>query len=88
MTWGPVPVRAVERSSPKVTSRTQCSWFSICQWPRIHAASWADRAWAAGSLRLWVRADRAELDPVLYRAMVARLERDWPFDSVDYDPRA
>jgi hypothetical protein len=46
---GPVPVRAWERSSPKVTSRTQCSWFSIFQCPRIHAASWAGWAWRAGS---------------------------------------
>jgi hypothetical protein len=41
MTCGPVPARAVEASSPKVTSRTQCSWFSIFQWPRIHLASWS-----------------------------------------------
>jgi hypothetical protein len=50
MTWGPVPVRAVEASSPKVTSRTQWSWFSIFQWPRIHVASWSGRAWTAGRL--------------------------------------
>jgi hypothetical protein len=36
----------------------------------------------------WVRADRAALDPVLYHAVVAWLERDWPFRSVDYAPRA
>jgi hypothetical protein len=39
MTCGLMPVRAVEASSPKVTSRTQWSWFSIFQWPRIQAAS-------------------------------------------------
>jgi hypothetical protein len=50
MTWGPVPARAVEASSPKVTSRTQWSWFSIFQWPRIQLASWRGRAWAAGRL--------------------------------------
>ncbi len=49
ITCGPVPVRAWERSSPKVTSRTQCSWFPVFQWPRIQSASWAGRAWAAGS---------------------------------------
>lgn len=50
MTCGPVPVRAGERSSPKVTSRTQCNWFSIFQWPRIQVASWPGRAFAAGRL--------------------------------------
>jgi hypothetical protein len=49
MTWGPVPVRTWDRSSPRVTSRTQCSWFSIFQCPRIHSASWAGRACSAGS---------------------------------------
>jgi hypothetical protein len=36
----------------------------------------------------WVRADRAALDPLLYRAVTAWLERDWPFLSVEYAPRA
>ena len=36
----------------------------------------------------WVRADRAALDPVLYRTVRAWLERDWPFDSIEYAPRA
>lgn len=36
----------------------------------------------------WVRADRAALDPVLYHAVLAWLERDWPFDSIEYAPRA
>jgi hypothetical protein len=35
----------------------------------------------------WVRADRAALDPVLHDAVLAWLERDWPFDSVEYAPR-
>ncbi len=35
----------------------------------------------------WVHADRAELDPVLYRAVRAWLECDWPFRSVQYAPR-
>jgi hypothetical protein len=34
----------------------------------------------------WVRADRADLDPVLYDAVRAWLERDWPFTSFDYAP--
>ena len=39
-------------------------------------------------VRSWVRADQAALDPVLYHAVRAWLERDWPFDSVEYAPRA
>jgi len=34
-----------------------------------------------------VRADLAALDPVLYRAVLAWLERDWPFRSIEYAPR-
>ena len=36
----------------------------------------------------WVRADRAQLDPVLYHTVRAWLERDWPFHSIGYAPRA
>ena len=39
-------------------------------------------------VRSWVRADQAALDPVLYRAVRAWLERDWPFRSIEYAPRA
>jgi hypothetical protein len=46
----------------------------------------ADRQAAAVSS--WVRADRAELDPVLYRSVRDWLERDWPFGSIEYAPRA
>ena len=35
----------------------------------------------------WVRADCAALDPVLYREVLAWLERDWPFRSIEYEPR-
>jgi hypothetical protein len=35
----------------------------------------------------WVRADHAALDPVLYRAILEWLERDWPFQSIEYAPR-
>lgn len=41
---GAVPVRSWERSSSKVTSRTQWMQFSIFQWPRIIAASSATLA--------------------------------------------
>jgi hypothetical protein len=38
-------------------------------------------------VRSWVRADHADLDPVLYRTVLAWLRSDWPFPSVDYAPR-
>lgn len=36
----------------------------------------------------WVRADVAELDAVLWRAVSDWLAADWPFTAVDYAPRA
>jgi hypothetical protein len=39
------------------------------------------------SVESWVRADHAALDPVLHDVVLAWLERDWPFDSIDYAPR-
>jgi hypothetical protein len=39
-------------------------------------------------VRSWVRADMAALDPALYHVVLAWLERDWPFDAIDYAPRA
>ncbi len=39
------------------------------------------------SVRSWVRTDRAALDPVLHDAVLAWVERDWPFDSIEYAPR-
>ena len=36
-------------------------------------------------VRSWVRADRAELDASLRRAVSAWLAADWPFASVEYD---
>jgi hypothetical protein len=38
-------------------------------------------------VRSWVRADHAALDPALYDVVLAWLERDWPFDSIDYAAR-
>lgn len=35
----------------------------------------------------WVRADRADLDSVLYQAVSEWLAADWPFTSVRYEPR-
>jgi len=40
------------------------------------------------SVESWVRADHAALDPAVYDTVLAWLERDWPFDSVEYAPRA
>jgi hypothetical protein len=40
------------------------------------------------SVQSWVRADCAALDLVLYGTVLAWVERDWPFDSVEYAPRA
>ena len=40
------------------------------------------------SVQSWVRADCAALDPVLYDAVLAWVERDWPFDSIEYAPRS
>jgi hypothetical protein len=39
------------------------------------------------SVQSWVRADVAALDPVLHDAVLAWVERDWPFDSIEYAPR-
>jgi hypothetical protein len=36
----------------------------------------------------WVRADRAALDSAVHDAVLAWLERDWPFGEIDYAPRA
>jgi hypothetical protein len=41
---GRLPLRAVEASSPKVTSRTQCTRFSILQCPRSQPTSCAGLA--------------------------------------------
>jgi hypothetical protein len=39
-------------------------------------------------VRSWVRAADAELDGVLYRAVVAWLAAAWPFERIDYSERA
>jgi RimJ/RimL family protein N-acetyltransferase len=36
----------------------------------------------------WVRESRAQLDAPLWRAVSEWLASDWPFDSVEYAPRA
>lgn len=39
------------------------------------------------AVRSWVRADRAALDPAVYDAVLAWLERDWPFHAIEYAAR-
>ena len=39
------------------------------------------------SVQSWVRADHAALDQVLHDAVLAWVEHDWPFDSIESAPR-
>ena len=39
------------------------------------------------SVQSWIRADCAALGPVLHDTLLAWVERDWPFDSIEYAPR-
>jgi hypothetical protein len=39
------------------------------------------------SVRSWVRADRAALDPLVHDEVLAWLERAWPFHLIEYAPR-
>ena len=55
--------------------------------PRADGPGGTEAGWHA-AVRSWVRADHAALDPVLYHAVLAWLEREWPFHSIDYAPRA
>src|SRR5512135_1627245 len=59
MTRGLVPVGTWLWFSSKVTSRTQCSVFSTCQWPRTVSPRSAGLAWWAASevtvSAVWVR---------------------------------
>jgi hypothetical protein len=40
------------------------------------------------SVRSWVRASRADMDVLLWRAMTAWLQSDWPFANVDFADRS
>jgi len=55
--------------------------------PRGQAPGHPEAGGPHAAVRSWVRADHAALDPVLYRAVRAWLDRDWPFGSVRYAPR-
>jgi hypothetical protein len=54
--------------------------------PSSHGAGDGERRRRA-SVKSWVRAGHAALDPAVHDAVVAWLERDWPFDSIEYAPR-
>jgi hypothetical protein len=56
--------------------------------PRSESEGGASRGEQPAAVSSWVRADRAELDKVLYHTVRAWLERDWPFHSIEYAPRA
>ena len=49
--------------------------------------SGASEAGFDASVRSWVRAQSAQLDLPLWRAVTAWLARDWPFTRVDYAAR-
>jgi hypothetical protein len=55
--------------------------------PRGESQGGASAGEQHAAVSSWVRADRAELDPALYHAVRAWLERDWPFRSIEYAPR-
>lgn len=46
-----------------------------------------DRVDDGAEVRSWVRADVAELDPVLHAAVSDRLAEAWPFARIDYARR-
>ncbi len=53
----------------------------------VYIYPWRDSEYDACALS-WVRASRAELDVPLWRAVGEWLEAEWPFDRVQYAPRA
>jgi hypothetical protein len=55
--------------------------------PRGQGADRPEPGGGHAAVRSWVRADHAALDPVLYHAVRAWLDRDWPFGSIAYAPR-
>jgi hypothetical protein len=55
--------------------------------PRGESPGGASAGEQHAAVSSWVRADCAELDPVLYHTVRAWLERDWPFHLIEYAPR-
>jgi hypothetical protein len=56
--------------------------------PRGESQGGASAGEQCAAVSSWVRADCADLDPVLYHRVREWLERDWPFHSIQYAPRA
>jgi hypothetical protein len=55
--------------------------------PQRDSAAGSGAGGCHARVRSWIRADHADLDPVLYRTVLAWLERDWPFPALEYAPR-
>jgi hypothetical protein len=55
--------------------------------PRGESAGGASAGERHAAVSSWVRSDHAALDAVLYHTVLAWLERDWPFHSIEYAPR-
>jgi len=55
--------------------------------PRDQSPDHPEAGGRHAAVRSWVRADHAALDPALYHAVRAWLDRDWPFRSIEYAPR-
>jgi hypothetical protein len=55
--------------------------------PRDQGPDHAETGGRHAAVRSWVRADLAALDPLLYHAVRAWLDRDWSFRSIEYAPR-
>ena len=80
MICGAVPVRTVEGSSPKITSRTQWIRFSIAQWPRGQVAIIDGRACSAEETEL--------LQELLFAADDARLEMELSKRELEFMKKA
>ena len=55
--------------------------------PRDQGSDHPEAGGQHAAVRSWVRADHAALDPVLYHAVRAWLDLDWPFRSIEYAAR-
>ncbi len=56
--------------------------------PRSEQPADPDDATTQAAVSSWVRADHAELDPVVYRTVLEWLQGTWPFQSITYASRA
>jgi hypothetical protein len=52
--------------------------------PRGEGPGGASAGERQAAVSSWVRSDHAALDPVLYHTVLTWLERDWPFQSIEY----